>query len=92
LEINYSDLKKKKVINILDGKVLGFVTDVIFTFPEGKIKAFIACDNKAVFFKEEKIICLSDVNKIGDDAVLVCVKECPKKCRKDENACEEKNF
>ena len=85
MEVNYSDLKQKKVVNILDGKVLGFVTDLVFEFPEGKIKSFIACDNKALFFKEESVICLSDVNKIGDDAVLVCVKSCKKNCARKED-------
>ncbi len=89
MEVNFSDLKKKKVVNILDGKVLGYLSDVVFDFPEGKIKAFIASDNKALFFKEEKTICLSDVNKIGDDAVLVCVKECRDKCLKTTRDYEE---
>lgn len=85
MEVKFSDLKKKKVVNILDGKVLGFVTDIIFDFPEGKISDFV-CSDKGIFCKEEVVIGLCDVNKIGDDTVLVCYKE---DCRRKELREEE---
>lgn len=80
MNCKFSELKKKKVVNILDGKVLGYITDLIFQFPEGKILNYIATDKKGVFCKDEYVICPCDVNKIGDDTVLVCLKdkECPK--------------
>lgn len=92
MEINYSDLKKKKVVNILDGKVLGYICDIRFSFPEGKIQSYLCADNRGVFCREEYVLCPCDVNKIGDDTVLVCLKEnnCKKECRKPRNDdCEE---
>ncbi len=87
MEVKFSELKKKKVVNILDGKVLGFVTDIVFDFPEGKISAFVCGDKKSLFCKEEVVVCLCDVNKIGDDTVLVCFKE-ERDCKRKE-ICED---
>ena len=71
--IKFSDLKKKKVVNILDGRVLGKICDVIFTYPEGKICEFVV--SNGIFSKEDYVFGLCCVNKIGDDAVLVSLKE-----------------
>ena len=38
MEYNLNDLKKKRVINVADGKDLGKITDVVITYPEGKVK------------------------------------------------------
>lgn len=75
MQIKFSELKKKKVVNVLDGKFLGYVFDVNFDFPECKITSFICGDKKSVFCREEYVICPCDVNKIGDDTVLVCLKD-----------------
>lgn len=71
--IKFSELKKKKVVNILDGRVLGKICDVIFTYPEGKICEFVV--SNGFFSKEEYVFGLCCVNKIGDDAVLVSLKD-----------------
>lgn len=68
-----SDVKKKRVVNILDGRELGKICDVIFSYPEGKISDFIV--SKGIFNKEGYIVNLCCVNKVGDDAVLVSLKE-----------------
>lgn len=70
MELNFSDLKKKKVVNVLDGKDLGKVNDAVFTFPDGKICAFIT-SKKGLFCGDELIINLCCIEKIGDDAILV---------------------
>ena len=36
METSYLELKQKEVVNLCDGKRLGKVCDVVFTFPEGK--------------------------------------------------------
>lgn len=74
--VNYNDVKKKYVVNILDGKKLGKIKDMVFSFPEGKISAFIVGEAK-LFGGEDFIINLCCVNKIGDDAVLVSLAEAP---------------
>ncbi len=79
MQLKFSDLKKKRVVNVLDGKFLGYMTDLVFTFPEGKIQGFLCLPKKQLFCKDELLISLCDINKIGDDTVLVCLKNCDKK-------------
>ena len=73
--INYNDLKKKCVVNILDGKKLGKIKDVNFSFPEGKISSFIVGDANIFSGKDDLVVNLCCVNKIGDDAVLVSLAD-----------------
>lgn len=75
MQVKFSELKKKKVVNVMDGKMLGYIYDVNFDYPECKITSFICGDKKSVFCREEYVILPCDINKIGDDAVLVCLKE-----------------
>lgn len=80
MELGFNELKKKSVINVLDGRDLGKICDLIFTYPEGKIKAIIVPGKRNAFFKtNELIIDLRCIEKIGNDVVLV---------RLHENACE----
>ena len=74
--ISFNDLKKKSVVNILDGKKLGKVKDITFDFPEGKIISLTVGDCKLFSTAEnDLIIKLCCVDKIGDDAVLVSLAE-----------------
>ncbi|MBR1891698.1 MAG: PRC-barrel domain-containing protein [Clostridia bacterium] len=75
--VNYCALKKKTVVNVLDGRKLGVVKDIIFTFPEGVVTAFIVADGNPFSSKEPLEVKLCCVNKIGDDAVLVSLSERP---------------
>ena len=76
--INYNDLKKKYVVNILDGRKLGKIKDVIFSFPEGKIVSFVVGEGGLFSSKEDFTVDLCCVNKIGDDAVLVSLADAEK--------------
>ena len=74
MEYNFSDLKKKKVINVADGKDLGKITDFIISYPDGKIKSIIVPGKKNAFLSGyELIIEFSCIERIGDDAILVCL-------------------
>ncbi len=72
------DLQKKEVINIKDGKRLGFLYDIEIDLEEGKIGAIIV-PGKTRFFglfsflskNEEYIISHDKIKKIGDDIILV---------------------
>ncbi len=89
MELNYSSLKKKKVVNLVDGKDLGKVTDLVFTFPEGRVLAFIV-SKKTILPSDEFLVNLCCVEKIGDDAVLVRLKDEPIGCQNEEiSECEE---
>ena len=49
MEVSFSDLKCKEVINVVDGKRLGSVIDVIFHSCNGKILGFIVPGAKKGF-------------------------------------------
>ena len=74
MEVNFLELKKKKVVNTFDGKDLGKVVSLAFTFPEGKVLGLIV-SKKGLFFGDELVVNLCCIEKIGDDAILVKLTE-----------------
>ncbi|MBR2903503.1 MAG: YlmC/YmxH family sporulation protein [Clostridia bacterium] len=81
MELSFSDLRVKEVINTQDGKRLGKVCDLVFCYPENKILGLVVPGGKSFAFKREELfIDLRNVVKIGDDVVLVNVapvRKCP---------------
>lgn len=72
MDYNLTDLKKKNVINVLDGRDLGKITDLIISYPDGKIKSIIVPGKKTCFFPSgELIISFCCIERIGDDTILV---------------------
>lgn len=70
-----SDLRQKEVINISDGRRLGFVSDVELDLETGKIEAVILPGNTKVFGllgkDSEFVIPWDRIKKIGEDIILV---------------------
>ena len=67
-------MRQKEVINIENGRRLGFVCDIGFDLEEGKIQSLIVPDTgKASFFgkNQDIIIPWDSIKKIGNDIVLV---------------------
>ena len=78
MEVNFSDLKQKDVINLNDGKNMGRVCNISFTFPENNVLGFTVTGSKGFrFSKQEVFIPIKQVVKIGQDAVLVKFGENP---------------
>ena len=76
MDYNFTDLKKKKVINIFDGKDLGKIIDLIISYPDGRIKSIIVPGKKNAFFSGcELIINFSCIERIGDDTILVSLSK-----------------
>ena len=72
MEVNFSSLKQKDVINLNDGKNMGKVCDISFSFPENCVLGFTVTGcNRFKFSKQEVFIPIKNVVKIGKDAVLV---------------------
>lgn len=69
------DFKHKEVINITDGKRLGFVQDVTADFKTGTISEIIVPGNTKFFNifsnSNEVIIPWSSIKTIGEDIILV---------------------
>ena len=69
------DFKHKEVININDGKRLGFVQDVCADLETGRITSIIVPGGKklmSMFAKEDDIVIeWEKIKCIGDDIILV---------------------
>ncbi len=76
----YSELKRKEVINIRDGRRLGKVVDVELDDCKGCIcKLFVACHNKyPIMFacEPDYVVCYNEIQKIGPDFIFVDVACC----------------
>ncbi len=76
MECSYRELKTKCVINIVDGKNLGRVCDIVFTFPEGRVFGIVVPGSYGfhLFHRNDIFISLRNIVKIGTDAILVDLK------------------
>ena len=67
--------KQKEVININDGKILGFVIDVQADFEKGEIHSIVVAKTGKIFnninSKSNVTIEWKDIKKIGEDVILV---------------------
>jgi len=74
-----SDLKQKEVINISDGRRIGFVLDVEINLEDGRIEALIVPGGGRLFGllgkDNEFVIPWDRVRKIGEDIILVEMDE-----------------
>lgn len=74
-----SDFRQKEVINISDGKRLGFVSDVEIDLESGKIDAVILPGVGKLFGllgkENEFVIPWDSIRKIGEDIILVDLDE-----------------
>lgn len=72
MEISFSELRCKEVINLYDGKRLGRIVDISFNKDSGMVLGFIVPAEKKLFKKNEDIfIPLCNIKKIGEDVLLV---------------------
>lgn len=72
-----------EAVNLADGKRLGKVCDVVFTFPEGKVQGIVVPGGRGLRLGKNGIfIELKCIKKIGVDVVLVEIKSAPKSEKK----------
>lgn len=68
-----SDLQSKNIVNILDGKNIGNIIDVVVS-DDGTIKSLVIEANKGLFSlsRESDVeVNWKDITKIGEDVILV---------------------
>lgn len=68
-----SDLQDKNIVNVIDGKMVGSIIDVLIN-PDGSMNSLIV--ERGKFFKlshGEIEIKWSQVKKIGEDVILVSI-------------------
>jgi len=70
-----SDLKLKEVVNVLDGKRLGGITDIEIDIESGRLTAIVVPGQGkflGLFGRNEDIVIpWEKINKIGMDVILV---------------------
>ncbi len=87
MELTYNELKKRDVINIVDGRSLGNITDLRLSFPKGVLLGiyvpgkkrsglFSLFDKTSIYISEKQII------KIGGDVILVNLVSSEEKAEK----------
>jgi len=69
------DFKQKEVINVNDGKIVGFVVDVNADFQNGEINSIIVAQTGKllgnILGKNNVTIPWDKIRKIGEDVILV---------------------
>lgn len=75
MESSFLELRCKEVVNILDGRKLGHIIDLIFDLSCARVLGFIVPGEKTGwgFFKNsgQLFIPYGCIKKIGEDAILV---------------------
>lgn len=80
--ISTQNIKNKEIINIYDGKSLGFVYDIEVNLKLGTIEGIIVPEERSFFNifgkgNGDRIIKWKDIKRIGDDVILVDVSGLP---------------
>lgn len=73
MEMNFSELRAKEVINTQDGRKLGRVCDLVLCYPENRWLGIVVPGARGFGRKNELFIELKNVVKIGEDVILVNV-------------------
>ncbi|MFZ5965837.1 MAG: YlmC/YmxH family sporulation protein [Bacillota bacterium] len=77
--ISTSDLRQKEIINIVDGRRIGFVSDIEVNLEKGRVDALIVPGPGKFlgFFGKDHdyYITWSEIKKIGIDVILVELKD-----------------
>lgn len=75
MESTFLELRCKEVVNVVDGKRLGHIVDIVFDLQSAKICGLVIPNNKSFWnvFKngQDVFIPFSQVVKIGEDTILV---------------------
>lgn len=76
--ISTSELREKEIINLIDGRRLGFAADIEVNLEKGRVDALIVPGPGkflGIFGKEnDYIITWNEIKKIGADVILVELK------------------
>lgn len=72
MEVSFSDLKEKEIVNLNDGKKLGRIIDILFDNTNGMVRGIVVPGEKKFFRKgEDLFVPLDRLRKIGDDVILI---------------------
>lgn len=72
--MRFCKLRQKAVVNVLDGRSLGLISDLVIDECTGRIVSIVVpggCGWKGIFKARCYVIPWSNICKIGDDIILV---------------------
>lgn len=74
--LNTDSIRDKEVINICDGKSMGYVCDIEINLKEGRIEGIVLPRQRGFFNlfgkeSEDFVIKWKDVRTVGEDVILV---------------------
>ena len=74
MEMSFSELRAKEVVNTQDGRKLGKVCDIVLCYPENRWLGIVVPGSRGFLRKKNELfIDLKSIVKIGEDVVLVNV-------------------
>lgn len=83
MELSFSQLRAKEVINTQDGRKLGKVCDIALCYPDNRWIGIVAPGGRGFCSKKNELfIDLKHIVKIGEDVILVNVGLPQKQCGK----------
>jgi YlmC/YmxH family sporulation protein len=83
MELSFSELRAKEVVNTQDGKRLGKACDVALCYPENKWLGIVVPGGRGWGSKKNNLfIDLRHIVKIGEDVILVNIGAPRKNCEK----------
>lgn len=72
MEISYCELRNKEVVNVLNGKRLGRIIDIIISSRSCRVLGLVVPGCKRFFkTKDDIFIPWKNIQRIGDDVILV---------------------
>lgn len=74
MEVSFSELRAKEVVNTQDGRKLGRVCDIVLCYPENKWLGIVVPGSRGFARKKNELfIELRNIVKVGEDVILVNV-------------------
>ena len=73
MEISFTQLRTKEVINTQDGRRLGRVSDVVLCYPDNRWIGLVVPGGRGFSRRQELFLELKQIVKIGEDVILVNV-------------------
>ena len=74
MELSFSELRTKEVVNTQDGRKLGKVCDIVLCYPENRWIGIVAPNGRMFGMKKNGLfIDMKNIIKIGEDVILVNV-------------------
>ena len=85
MELTFSQLRTKEVVNTQDGRKLGKVCDIVLCYPDNRWVGIVAPNGRTFGMKKGGLfIDLKHIVKIGDDVILVNIGLPRKQCGKND--------